>query len=355
MTDLLALTAELVDVPSVSHHEGPITDLIERELRLLSGLTVDRVGDNVVGRTRLGRDQRLVLAGHTDTVPGRGEPARLEGDTLWGLGAADMKSGLAVMLELARTVEDPAVDVTYVFYACEEVEKRYNGLGLLFADRPDLMAGDIAILGEPTGGAVEAGCQGTLRARVTLRGVRAHSARPWVGRNAVHRLAPLLALLDAYEGRRPVLDGCEYREALQAVGVEGGIAGNVVPDGATLQLNHRFAPDRTPDEAEAHVRALLAPILESGDEFELVDVAAGAPPGLGHPLLGALVERAPLPVRAKLGWTDVARFAAHEIPATNFGPGDPMLAHTADEHVERRAVDEAFTVLRGLLTEGLGR
>jgi len=353
VTDLLALTAELVDVPSVSLDEGPITDWLQAALEGLPWLTLDRVGPNLVARTQLGRDQRLVIAGHTDTVPVNGnDRARIDGDTLWGLGASDMKSGLAVMLELARTVPDPAVDVTYVFYAAEEVDARHNGLGHLLRDRPELLAGDAAILGEPTGAAIEAGCQGTLRVAVTMRGVRAHTARPWMGRNAIHRLGALLAILDRHEPRRPVLDGCEYREAVQAVFVAGGVAGNVVPDEAVATINHRFAPDHSPADAEAHVRELLAPVLDEGDTFEVVDAAAGARPGLDHPLLAALVDRNGLEVRAKLGWTDVARFAAAGVPAVNFGPGDPLLAHMADERVDRAAIDATYAALADLIRRG---
>jgi succinyl-diaminopimelate desuccinylase len=352
MTDLLALTAELVDIPSVSLHERAIGDHLDAALRAVPWLQVERIGDNVIARTDLGRDGRLVLAGHTDTVPANeNDRAHVDGDTLWGLGASDMKSGLAVMLELARTVDRPSVDVTYVFYVGEEVAAEHNGLGHLFRDRPDLVAGDVAILGEPTAGAVEAGCQGTLRARVTLTGARAHTARPWTGRNAIHRLGRLLVILDDYAERRPVLDGCEYREAVQAVAVEGGIAGNVVPDWATVVVNHRFAPDRTVAEAGEHLHDVVRPVMDDDDTFEVVDSAPGARPGLDHPLLQALVARAPA-VRAKLGWTDVAVFAAHGVPAANFGPGDPLLAHTAGEHVDRDAVERSYSTLRALLEDG---
>jgi succinyl-diaminopimelate desuccinylase len=348
MTDLLALTAELIDIPSESYHEATIATAIEARLRAVPWLAVDRVGDNVVARTQLGRDHRLLLVGHTDTVPANGnERARIEGEVLWGLGASDMKSGLAVFLDLAERLAEPAVDLTYVFYACEEVTAADSGLEALFVARPDLLAGDAAILGEPTGGVVEAGCQGTMRLEVVLAGARAHTARPWMGRNAVHRLGRLLAAVDAHEERRPVLDGCEYREALQAVRVEGGVAGNVVPDRASVVLNHRFAPDRDAAAAEAAVREVLAPVLEDGDTVTVVDVAEGAPPGLGNPLLAPLVDA--LEVRAKLGWTDVARFAARGIPAVNLGPGDPTLAHTAEEHVDRAALDRTRTVLEALV------
>jgi succinyl-diaminopimelate desuccinylase len=355
VTDLLALTAELVDIPSVSHDEKRLADHVEAELRAVPSLRVDRHGDNVVARTELGRPQRLLLAGHTDTVPVNGNAeARIEGDTLWGLGSSDMKAGLAVALELARSCPEPAVDVTYVFYAGEEVEGRHNGLGHLFRDRPELLAADAAILGEPTGGVIEAGCQGSVRLRVTLAGARAHAARPWMGVNAIHRLGRLLVLLDGYEARRPVLDGCEFREAFLAVAVEGGVAGNVVPDRAGCTVNMRFAPDRTAEEAEAHMRETMAPALGPDDEIEVLDVAVAAAPGLDHPLLRELIDRNGLPVRAKLGWTDVARFAAHGIPACNLGPGEPTLAHAADERVERAPIESTYAALLDLLERGTG-
>ena len=350
--DLFERCAELVDIPSVSHDEAAITDHLQTLLADVPWLTVERVEHNLVARTDLGRDRRIVLAGHTDTVPPNGnEGARREGDVLWGLGSADMKSGVTVLLELARRVEAPAVDVTYVFYECEQVDSRHNGLRKLLAGRPDLLACDAAVLAEPTGARIEAGCQGTLRARVTLGGTRAHTARPWMGRNAIHRLGEVLARVAAYEGRRPVLDGCEYREALQAVRVSGGVAGNVVPDEATVDINHRFAPDRDAAAAEAGVREVVGP-LEDGDRFELLDTAPPAPPSLVHPLLAGLAQRSGHPPRAKLGWTDVAFFAAQGVPATNFGPGDPTVAHTAEERVDRAEIDLVFAALESLLTEG---
>jgi succinyl-diaminopimelate desuccinylase len=354
-TDLFELTARLVDIPSESHHEEAITDYLERQLRAGAPyLRLDRVGCNLVARTELGRAQRIVIAGHTDTVPVNANlPSRADGDVLWGCGSADMKSGLAVMLALACSAREPAVDVTWVFYESEEVESEFNGVGRLFRERPELLAGDVALLGEPTDGAIEAGCQGTMRIRIVLRGARAHTARPWMGRNAIHRLAPLLECLAGGGERRPVIDGCEYREAVQAVRVEGGVAGNVVPDEVTLVVNHRFAPDRTPAAAGDSVRSLVQPALEDGDEFEIVDVVDGARPSLGHPLLATLIERNDLAVRAKLGWTDVARFAAHGIPAANFGPGDATLAHTAGEHVHRVTIERTFAALDDLLRHGV--
>ena len=354
MTDLLLRTAELVDIASPSRAEAPLVAFLEAELRGLPGLTVDRVGDNLVARTGFGRPQRIVFAGHTDTVPATADNARatIDGDRLLGVGSSDMKGGLAIMLELARTITDPAVDCTFVFYAREEVGSAESGLGELFEQRPDLLVGDVAILGEPTDALIEAGCQGTLRVEVTLHGARAHTARAWMGRNAVHRLGPLLAALEAYEPRRPEIDGCQFHEALQAVAVHGGVAGNVVPDLASVVINHRFAPDRSAAEAEAHVRDVIAPFLAEGDTVELTECSAGALPGLTHPLLASLVERSGGAVLAKLGWTDVARFAAHGIPAVNFGPGDNTVAHTAGEYLDRAPLERTWEVLRTLVDEG---
>jgi len=349
-TDLLAATAELVDISSPSLGEARFADLVEGWLRDVPWLTVERWQDNVVARTDLGRDQRLVLAGHLDTVPANdNEVARIEGDVLWGLGSADMKGGLAVFLELARTVAEPVCDLTYVFYAAEEIAAEHNGLRHLFAERPDLVGADAAILGEPTDGWIEAGCQGTARVELTLAGARAHTARPWKGRNAIHRLAPVLDAIAGYEAREPVIDGCTYREAMQAVFVDGGVAGNVVPDRATLTVNLRIAPDRTVDDAVEAFRSLVEPWLDAGDGFEVVDSAVPAPPSLTHPLFAPLVE-AGTPVRAKLGWTDVARFAEHGIPALNFGPGDATVAHMQDEHVTRDSLERVHAALHRLLT-----
>ncbi len=350
MTDLLRATADLVDIASPSLGEGPFADLVQGWLGEVPWLTVERYQDNVIARTDLGRDQRLVLAGHLDTVPANdNEVARVEDDVLWGLGSADMKGGLAVFLELARTVPEPVCDVTYVFYAAEEIAAEHNGLRHLFADRPDLVACDAAILGEPTDGWLEAGCQGTARVEVVLRGQRSHTARPWKGRNAIHRLGPILDAIAAYEAREPTIDGCTYREAIQAVFVDGGVAGNVVPDRAALTVNLRIAPDRTVDEAVEAFRAMVAPWLDDGDGFELVDSAVPAPPSLTHPLFAPMVE-AGTPVRAKLGWTDVSRFAEHGIPAVNFGPGDSSVAHMQDEHVTRDSLERVHAALHRLLT-----
>ena len=351
---LMQLTADLINVPSESFHEAQLAHWLHAELTGIEGLEVIRVGDNIVARTNLDRKFRVAIGGHLDTVPANDNAtARFEGDTLYGLGASDMKGGIAVMIELARTVTNPAVDVTYVFYAREEIAIEHNGLRELFAEIPEYLQADVAILGEPTGAVVEAGCQGTMRAKITFKGQRAHTARPWMGRNAIHRLGGLLEALELYEHREPVLDGCTYREAMQAVFVEGGVAGNVVPDSATVTVNHRFAPDRSSEEAEAHMREVVAPFIDEGDTFEVVDMSPAAKPDLRHPLMASLVGRNNLIVRAKLGWTDVAFFSEQGIPAVNFGPGEATLAHTKNEYIEAANLIGTYAALEDLLVTGV--
>jgi succinyl-diaminopimelate desuccinylase len=335
-SDAAALTAALVDVESVSGAEGHLADLVEAALRALPHLTVDRDGDTIVARTSLGRAERIVLAGHLDTVPVNANlPSRVEGSRLYGCGTSDMKSGVAVQLRLAALLTAPSRDLTYVFYECEEVEAERNGLLRLAARRPDLLAGDFAVLLEPTGGLIEGGCQGTMRAEVAATGARAHSARAWMGANAIHAAGGILDVLRAYTPSRPVVDGLEYREGLNAVFVRGGVAGNVIPDECVVTVNYRFAPDKSVADAEAHLRSVF-----SGYAVTVVDAAPAARPGLTHPAAAAFVAASGAEVRAKLGWTDVARFASLGVPAVNYGPGEPTLAHTREESVEIPLIGE---------------
>jgi succinyl-diaminopimelate desuccinylase len=353
VSDLLQLAAELVDIPSVSRHEAALCDRVERDLRARPFLQVERTGDTVVARTRFGRARRVLLAGHLDTVPPFGPGgARVEGEALYGLGAVDMKGGLAVLLSLTGELEHAAVDATFVFYACEEIERHADALIDMARRRPEVLSADAAVLGEPTGGVVEAGCQGTLRAVLHVGGRRAHTARPWQGVNAVHRLGPALEVLRRYRPREVVVDGCTYAEQLQAVAVTGGVAGNVVPDAAELTVNFRFAPGRSAEEADKELHRMFAAAVGDGDRWELLDAAAGAPPGLGHPVLESLVRASGAPPRAKVGWTDVATLAAIGVPAANFGPGDPLLAHTADEKVTAGELEGARAVLAQVLHDG---
>ena len=352
MSDLLEVTARLVDVASVSHYEAQLADLVESELATAAGLEVVRIGDNVIARTNLDRPTRVVLAGHLDTVPPAGNAtARVEGDRCHGLGSADMKGGLAVLLRLARELDGPRRDVTFVFYACEEVARVHSGLGQIMAVRPELLRGDAAVLLEPTNARIEAGCQGVVRVDLVIGGRRAHSARPWVGINAIHRLAPVLATIAGVAGRRPVIDGCEYRETLQAVGISGGVAGNVVPDEVRLTLSHRFAPDRDAAVALDYLTELFAPYLDAslGDRIEVLDIAPAAAPCLEHPVLAELLEASGRDAAAKIAWTDVAFFAELGVPAANFGPGDPLLAHRADEFVTAADLEHVHAALAGVL------
>ena len=346
--DPIALTAALVDIPSESRHERRIADEIEAALReQTTGYEVIRNGDAVLARTDFGRPSRVLLAGHTDTVPAADNvPSRLDGSILYGCGTSDMKSGDAVFLHLAATIAEPVHDITLVMYDCEEIESSANGLGRIERELPDWLRADVAILGEPSGGFIEAGCQGTIRVVLRATGTRAHSARSWLGDNAIHKLGDALSRLSAYEARSVDIDGCRYREGLSAVRIDGGIAGNVIPDAASLTVNFRFAPDRTVDDAVAHVGDVFAGV---DVDLELTDSAAGALPGLGAPAAAALVAAAGGQVRAKYGWTDVARFAALGIPAVNYGPGDPNLAHRADEHVETAQITATTETLRKYL------
>lgn len=348
--DAPELTARLVDIPSVSGDEEPLADAIEEALRALPHLTVERFGNNVVARTDLGRAERVILAGHIDTVPiADNVPSRLDDNgILWGCGTTDMKSGVAVQLRIAATVPAPNRDLTFVFYDNEEVAADLNGLGHVAAARPDLLEADFAVLLEPSDAQVEGGCQGTLRIHLRTEGERAHSARAWMGSNAIHAAAPILARLAAYEPRRPVIDGLEYREGLNAVAIEGGVANNVIPDACTVVVNYRYAPDRDEEEAVAHVRAVFA---DCGvREFVVDDHSGAALPGLSHPAAAAFMAAVGGTAQPKFGWTDVSRFGALGVPAVNYGPGDALLAHKRDEHVAVDRITHCERRLREWLT-----
>ncbi|WP_028647415.1 succinyl-diaminopimelate desuccinylase [Nocardiopsis sp. CNT312] len=346
-SDVADLTAALVDLRSESGEEKALADGVERALAGLPHLEVLRDGDAVVARTGLGRPRRVVIAGHLDTVPVVGNlPSHVDGGRLYGCGTSDMKAGVAVQLKLAALAAEPVHDVTYVFYDNEEVDASRNGLRRLAAHSPEWLAGDFAILMEPTDGVIEGGCQGTMRVRVTVRGTRAHSARSWMGENAIHGAGAVLDVLRAHTPREPEVEGLRFHEGLNAVFVEGGVAGNVIPDECVVTINYRFAPDLSVAEAEAYLRGLF-----DGYEVEVTDAAAPARPGLDDPSAAAFVAsvgggRA----RAKLGWTDVSRFSELGVPAVNYGPGDPTLAHTRDEYADIAKIREAEERMLGWLT-----
>lgn len=330
------LAKALVDIPSVSGNEDRIADAVEAALRECAHLEVTREGNAIVARTRLGHPERVAVAGHLDTVPIKGNvPGWWEDGVLHGRGTVDMKAGVAVQLSLAAALTAPTRDVTWIFYDQEEVEADRNGLGRLVREHPALIEADFAVLCEPTQGVIEGGCNGTMRAEVRINGRAAHSARAWKGVNAVHKAAPLLTALAARPAEAFVVDGLEYREGLSAVRIHGGIAGNVIPDTCIVTLNYRFAPCWSIAEAQARLEEFVA---SAGlDDYELVytDLSGPARPGLDAPLAVSFVDSvattgvaAP---RAKQGWTDVARFGELGVPAVNYGPGDPELAHADDE------------------------
>jgi len=345
--DVVSLTAALCDIESVSRNEAAIADAIQAALEPLTHLEVTRHGNTVVARTSLARSERVVLAGHIDTVPVTDPPnlpTRRIGDELVGRGTVDMKGGVAVQLRLAAQLAQPSRDVTFVFYEGEEIDGEHNGLAHLAEGRPDLIRADFAVLLEPTNGGVEGGCKGSVRVDVTARGVAAHSARPWNGRNAIHEAGAILGRLISYEAQTVHVEGLDYHEALQAVGVVGGIAGNVIPDRCVVTVNYRYAPDKSAEQAANHVTEIFA-----GFEVTVLDNAPGARPGLTLPAAKAFVEALGVPVSAKEGWTDVARFSALGVAAVNFGPGDPNLAHTDDERSPvQQYVDAEAAMLRWL-------
>jgi succinyl-diaminopimelate desuccinylase len=343
LSDPVALTRAIVDVESVSGDEAALADQVEEALRRTSHLKVERFGNTVVGRTGLGRPQRVVLAGHLDTVPlADNFPSTVEGDYLYGCGTSDMKSGTALALHLATTQTWTRYDVTYLFYDCEEIESERNGLNRLGRSNPDILTdAAFAVLLEPTYGLVEAGCQGTVRVVVRTHGRRAHAARSWLGSNAIHAMAQVLRTLQVYQPRTVTIDGCQFREGLNAVRVTGGVAGNVIPDECAVEVNFRFAPDRSVEQAIGHLRDTF-----DGFDLEVVDAAPAALPGLAAEPVREFLAAVGQPAQAKLGWTDVARFAALGVPALNFGPGDPNLAHKPEERVEIPKILAGAEVLR---------
>lgn len=351
--DLVTLLRQVVDIESVSGNEGALADAVERVLREAAHLEVIRDGDTVIARTNLGRDRRIVLAGHLDTVPVASNlPSYLETvdgeDRIYGRGTCDMKGGVAVFLKLAVELASPSSDLTWIFYDHEEVAADLNSLTRIAREHPEYLQGEFAILGEPSSGGVEGGCKGTMRLTVTARGVAAHSGRAWVGKNAIHGLAGALDRLATYEPKDVEIDGLVYKECLNAVTISGGIAGNVIPDLATMTVNYRFAPNMGVEQAEAHVREVFTGL---DVEIEVTDAAPGALPGLSstaaQDFLAALGPD--VSVSAKQGWTDVSRFSALGTPAVNFGPGDPLLAHTDNEYVPVRDLEVCYRSLHSFL------
>jgi succinyl-diaminopimelate desuccinylase len=351
--DVAELTRALVDIESVSGNEAEIADAIEQALAPLPHLSLTRDGNAIVAKTNLGRAQQVVIAGHIDTVPVADNlPSKLMSfereQVIWGRGTVDMKAGVAVMLKLAAEITEPAFDVVWVFYDQEEVDAANNGLGRLVRNHPELIKGNFAILCEPTAATIEGGCNGTMRIEIELSGIKAHSARPWMGSNAIHKIGGVLNVLNAYTPEELEVDGLIFRESLNAVMVSGGIATNVIPDKATVTLNYRFAPSRSVEDATEYLRTLFP---ESS--FTVVDSAAGARPGMNSPEAQAFVAAVNATVNPKYGWTDVARFSEMGIPAVNYGPGDPNKAHADDENVPASHIYACEAGLRNFLAPNL--
>ncbi|MEY2827825.1 MAG: hypothetical protein RLZZ183_944 [Actinomycetota bacterium] len=345
--ELSKLTLDLVNISSVSKDEKSIADSIAEALKKIGHLKITRVNNSIVAQTNFGNKQRVVIAGHIDTVPANNNfPGKINNSEVIGLGSVDMKSGIAVALKLASEITSSNYDVTYLFYESEEIETKFNGLELITKQQKDLLDCDFAILMEPTNGILEVGCQGSLRFEVSTSGKRSHSARWWNGENAIHKTNKILEILNNYKSREPEIDGHKFREGLQAVKVNGGIAGNVVPDSVTISINHRFAPDTSIDQATQNMKTLFKDF-----NFQLVDAANAAPTGLSNPLIKEFVSNIGKNVAPKFGWTDVARFANAGIPAINFGPGDPNLAHHPEEKVLISQINDVYESLKNWLTK----
>lgn len=339
--DLPALLREIIDIESVSGNEEKLADAVFSTLAKAKHLHLSRIGNVIIAKTELGRKKRVIIAGHLDTVPiADNFPSWETKDLIFGRGACDMKGGVAVAIAAALVLDAPKYDLTWLFYDNEEVEAEKNGLNKLVQEQPELLAADFAILMEPTSAQIEGGCQGTLRFVVKLVGKAAHSARSWLGDNAIHKAKGVLEILENYQARSVIVDGLKYREGLNAVKISGGIAGNVIPDAASVTINFRFAPDRDENNAKQHILQLF-----SGYDLEFTDFAAGARPGLDREIVQEFVALVPNPPRAKYGWTDVARFSALNIPAVNFGPADPNLAHTRDEHCPKTDLEICYQAL----------
>ena len=349
--DVVSLTEAICNISSVSGDERALADAIEAVLRKQPHLEVLRDADALVARTNFGLESRVVIAGHIDVVPvAENLPVRrevIDGEpSLWGRGTVDMKGGVAVQLKLACELTEPNVDITWVFYDHEEVDASLNGLGRLSRNHPELLKADFAVLCEPTASVIEGGCNGTMRVKVSTVGVKAHSARPWMGKNAIHALADVLARLERNHPETVTVDGLDYRESLNAVMISGGIATNVIPDLGTVTVNYRFAPSKTLADAESYLRSFF-----DGYEVEVTDASAGARPGLDLPAAKAFVEAISVPARPKYGWTDVARFSALGVPAVNYGPGDPNKAHADDESVPEAQIESCYMGLKNWLTK----
>jgi succinyl-diaminopimelate desuccinylase len=346
---LAARTLELCAIPSAIGHEQRIRDHVEAWARRFP--RVVRVKNSLVawvdGEPRAGRPT-VALCGHLDTVPihpaDQGRSPLREGGRIVAPGSSDMKAGVAVAMELAERVprDGRSCDLLLVLYSREEGPYEENELGDLLRDVPELARADLAICLEPTDGKLQLGCVGSIHATVTFAGRAAHSARPWHGENAVHKAGAFLAELASRAPREAVSGGLTYREVVSVTRIDGGRARNVVPERCALNVNFRFAPDKVLDDAAVELVALAR---RFGATAELTDLSPAAPSFADHPLVARLRERTGAAVEPKQAWTDVARLAAHGIPAVNFGPGATAQAHQQGEWVEVGAIDACYRAL----------
>jgi succinyl-diaminopimelate desuccinylase len=350
---LAARTEALVSIPSESRHEAAILAEIREELPPSFEVADDQDSVLLALPERRPGAPLILLAGHVDTVPfgGSAAPGRREDETLYGRGTADMKSGLAVMVEVADALASDGglrsdLDVGLVFFGREELPFTESALVPLFDRRTQIADAALAIVLEPTANRLEIGCLGNLNATAVFEGEAAHTARPWLGRNAIHAAIAALAPVADLPMRDVDVDGMTYREVASVTTIQGGIATNVVPDRATAHVNLRYAPNHTPAEAERRLRELL------GHPSATVEIVGNAPPGPvpdGNPLMERLRSAGDLAVGPKQAWTPVAEFGLAGIDAVNFGPGDPQYAHRDDEQVEVGALVRSYEVLRAFL------
>jgi succinyl-diaminopimelate desuccinylase len=335
----------LCTIASPTGHETRIADELGQYLSSLPArLAIRRYGDSLVVDLVSNRPgPKIALVGHTDVVPTIHDgPPRIEGDRLYGPGASDMKSGLALMLSLAKRPEPDCPNLSLIFYASEEGPYVDNELSLVFAEEPSLKDLDFALVLEPTDNQLQLGCGGTIHARFTFEGRSAHSARPWQGDNAIYKAIPVLERLKAYKPVPRVVDGLEWMKSMSGTMANGGRAPNVICDRFELNVNARFAPDQSQDEIE---RELLE--LAHGEAtVTLVDCSPPAQPHRNHPFIRLLETTGGLAVAPKFGWTDVARLSTLGIPAANFGPGTLSQAHQRNEYTSIEALQRGESVLR---------
>lgn len=349
---LFELTKDLIQINSVSGNEKQLVDKLENHLKSFSHLKLTRISNTLVAECKKPETAQIILAGHVDTVPpASNETVKIVGNTLYGLGACDMKGGIAVMIKLAESAKDFNVSTRFIFYESEEVEINKNGLQLLSRRQPELLKADGAILLEPTNSQLELGCQGVLLFNIQVKGVKAHAARPWKGVNSITRAPKIIESVKSFPKKKVMLEGVCYKESLEPVKFNSGSATNVIPDLAEITLSYRFAPDKSADIAQAEIFSHFKHVLDNslGDNIVILEARNGAYPASKSGIFKQLFELTSNKVSAKLGWTDVAFFSENQTVAVNFGPGDPQLAHSPDEKLEKGELEQSYKILTQFL------